>query len=191
MSDPSIPPQPTERDRENAAIRQAIADRQAAEFAEAQALADATLGPGWHPWMRLTPIDSDHHRTGNTQAIATAYRVHRGEQRLSENSTFLSRMPDGQVMRADNYEALFGDLLHEPHPTRRFEVKGKTVAAPRWTLCWSALERYEPKSAEELAALRVARERGKAERQERKWREENPLLAWAEQAKQEEEGKSR
>ncbi len=191
MSEPSTPLQPTEQDRQNAAIRRVIADRQAAEYDEAQALADAALGPGYTPWMRLSLIDSDHHRTRNTTPVATAFKVCRGEQRLSENSVYLRRMPDGQVRRADSYEPLFGELLHEPHPTRRLEIRGELVPAPRWTLVWSALERYQPRTAEELAALRESRERKKAEREAKRWQEENPLWAWAERAKAEDEGKAR
>jgi hypothetical protein len=38
---------------------------------------------------------------------------------------------------------------------------------------------YEPKTGEQLAALRATRERKKAQREEKRWAEENPLLAWA------------
>lgn len=71
---------------------------------------------------------------------------------------FVRRMPDGTVQAATCYEPLFGELLTAPHPTRTFENRGQTVAAPRWSLCWSALELYEPKSAEQLAAAREKRE---------------------------------
>src|SRR5271169_218899 len=104
---------------------------------------------------------------------SVAYKVYRGEQRLSENSVYLRKMPDGTVMKDDNPEPLFGDLLTEPHPTRRLEIKGQMVPAPRYSLVWSALERYEPRSAESLAAARATRERTK----ERKWAEANPLYA--------------
>ncbi len=57
--------------------------------------------------MKLTLIDSDHRQTGNIEPVATVYKVYRGEQRLTENSVFLRRMPDGQVLTADNYEAAF------------------------------------------------------------------------------------
>jgi hypothetical protein len=68
-------------------------------------------------------------------------------------------------------------LLHEPHPTKTLEIRGKLVPAPRWELCWSALEVYKPRSAESLAARRVSRERRREAREERKFAEENPLLA--------------
>src|SRR5262245_58339511 len=110
-------PEPTDHDRRNAEIRQAIAERQATEYTEALNLALGTLGPGWEPWMKLVLLDSDHRRTGDTTPVAVVYKVYRGEERLTENSVFLRRMPDGAVRKAGNYEELFGDLLHEPHPT--------------------------------------------------------------------------
>ncbi len=193
MSDPPAdPPQPSARDLENAAVRAAIAAKAAAEYTEAMKLALGVLGPGWTPWMKLSLIDSDHHRTGNTEPVAVAFKVYRGPEKLSENSAYLRRMPDGQVMRADSYEPLFGDLLREPHPTRGFEHNGQWCPYPRWALCWSALELYSPKSPEELAKLRLSREQRKAKREEKAWAEANPLLVWAEQVGREEaEGRGR
>src|SRR4029077_16293139 len=83
------------------------------------------------------------------------------------------RMPDGQVLKADSYEPLFGDLLHAPHPSRTLEVRGQQVPCPRYNLCWSALELSEPRSAEQLAAARVKREQRAIEKEAR----ENPLFA--------------
>jgi hypothetical protein len=170
-------PEPTDCDRTNAAIRQAIADRQNHEYGEVLKLAMGVLGSGWTPWMKLVLLDSDHRRTGDTNPVAVVYKVYHGEKRKTERSVFLRRMPDGSVRQAGSYEELFGELLYEPHPTKTLEIKGKLVAAPRWELCWSALELYRPRSAEDLAALRVSRERGKAAREDRKFAEENPLLA--------------
>ena len=171
-------PEPSAQDRENARRRAAISARQNAEYAEALKLA-LTLGPDYKPWMKLCLIDSDHRNTGNTEPFATVFKVYRGERRLSENSVDLRRMPDGQVLMADGYEPLFGDLLHEEHPTKRLEIRGQMIPAPKWSLCWASLERYEPLDASQLAALRVSRERGKARREEAKFQRENPLLAWA------------
>ena len=180
-------PQPTSRDRENARIRQEIARRQAEEYAEAEQLALAALGPGWTPWMKLSLLDSDSHNAGNFEPAATVYKVYRGEERLSENAVYLRRMPDGQIRQSREYETLFGEMLHEPHPTRSLEVRGKQVPCPRYSVCWSPLERYEPRTAEELAALRASRERKKAERDEKKWAADHPLLAWAEAVQRAEE----
>jgi hypothetical protein len=164
---------PTPQDIENARLRQHIAARQAEEYAEAQRLALAALGPGWSPWMKLSLLDSDHHRTGNTVPVATAYKVYRGEQRLTENAVYLRQMPDGQIRQAPSYEPLLDDLLHEPHPTRTIEVRGQPVPCPRYSLCWSALDLYEPRSAEQLAASRVKRQQRATE----KGAEANPLFA--------------
>jgi hypothetical protein len=188
-------PKPTPRDHENALLRQEIAARQAAEYAEAEWLAREALGPGWTPWMKLTLIDSDHRRTGDATASATVYKVYRGKARLTKNSLYLRRMPDGQVRQADSYEPLVAELLHEPRPTLTIEVRGRHVPASRYELCWSALERYEPCSAEQLARRRATRQRRRQERQDRQWAEENPLLAWTARASQqdrpEEEGRRR
>ena len=181
---PHSPPQPTDQDRENARIRQEIAKRQAETYSEAQQLALAVLGPGWTPWMKLSLIDSDHRQNGDTEPVATVYKVYRGEDRLTEKSVFLRRMPDGQVVKADSYEPLLCDLLHEKHPTRTVEVQGQQMAVAKYELCWSALELYHPKTAEELAQARTSRERRKEVRQDKHWAEENPLLAWAERANQ-------
>ena len=148
---------PTPQDIENARRRREIAARQAEEYEAAEQLALEALGPGWTPWMKLSLLDSDYHRTGRTEPVATAYKVYRGDERLTENSVYLRRMPDGQVRHADSYEPLFGDLLHEAHPTGTLEVRGQQVPYPRFSLCWSVLERYEPRSAEQLAAAREKR----------------------------------
>ncbi|HEY7330654.1 MAG TPA: hypothetical protein VH592_23645 [Gemmataceae bacterium] len=179
--------QPTDRDRENARIRQEIARRQAEEYAEAERLALAILGPGWKPWMKLSLLDSGYHRTGNTEAAATVYKVYRGEEKLTENAVYLRRMSDGQVRHSCDYEALVAELLREPHPARTIEVRGQQVPCPHYCVCWSPLERYEPRSAEQLAALRASRERNKAEREQKKWAADHPLLAWAESIQAEEE----
>jgi hypothetical protein len=135
--------------------------------------------------MKLSLLDSDYHRTGDTEAVATVYKVYPGAERLTENAVYLRRMLDGQVHHTHDYETLFGELLQEPHPTRTIEVRGQQVPCPRFSICWSALGRYEPRTAEQLAALRVSRERKKAEREEKKWAADHPLLAWAERVREE------
>lgn len=164
---------PTSQEIENARVRRHIADRQAEEYAEAEALALAALGPGWKPWMKLTLIDSDHRATGNTEPVATVYKVHQGPQRLNENSIYLRELPDGQILQADRYEPLFGELLQAPHPTRTLIIRGEPVPCPRYELYWSALELYQPRSAEQLAAARAKRE----QRAIAKEIKENPLFA--------------
>ena len=128
---------PTNRDIENARVRREIAARQGEEYAEAECLAREALGPGWTPWMKLSLIDSDHRRTGNTEPVATAYKVYRGNERLTEHSAYVRRMPDGQVLHGGSCEPLFGELLHEPHPKRTVEVRGQRVSADRYELSGS------------------------------------------------------
>lgn len=164
---------PTPQEIDNARIRQEIAARQAEAYAEAERLALAALGPGWKPWMKLSLLDSDYHKTGKSHPVATVYKVYRGEKRLSENAMYIRRMPDGEIKHADSYEPLFGELLHEAHPTRTIEIKGRHVPCPRYSVGWSALELYEPRSAEELAAARVKRE----QRAIKNEAQENPLFA--------------
>ncbi len=160
---PAKKAEPTEGDRENERRRQAIAERMEAEYVEALKLSLGTLGPGWTPWMKISLIDSDYYQRhdGTPEVRATAYKVYRGEERLTENSVYLMRRSDGTVVKADNYEDLFGDLLKEKHPTRGFTHNGTWIAYDRWTLCWSALEFYHPKSVETLAKLRATREANK------------------------------
>ena len=174
-------PQPTAGDVENAAIRQAIAARQEAEYAQCLKLALGALGPVWTPWMKLILVESDYHRRRDQPFVigATVYKVYRGEYRLTENSRYLIQDADGTVRHAANYEPLFGELLREKHPSYGFERNGKWIAFDRWSVTWSAIELYTPKCAEELAALRVSRERNKVEREARAWAEAHPLLIWA------------
>ena len=59
---------------------------------------------------------------------------------------------------------VFGPLLTEMHPTKTIEVKGQRVQLPRWQMYWSALELYEPRSAEQLAAAQPRVDRHRPER---------------------------
>lgn len=169
---------PTDQDRRNAEMRQQVAAKQNAAYDEAQDLADATLGPGYSPWMKLSLLDSGYHQGGSHEPVAVAFKVYRGELKLSDNSVYLRELPDGTVKQADNYEELFGDLLKEAHPTRTLTLLGgQVVPAPRYSVTWSALERYEPRNAAQLAALRESRERKKAEREQQAYVREYPLFA--------------
>src|SRR5262249_4611797 len=70
-----------------------------------------------------------------------------------------ARLPYGSVREAENYEGLFGELPHEPYPTRTLQFKGQVVPAPRRTLRRSALEVYQPKNAERFQAEQGQRTR--------------------------------
>lgn len=191
MPEPTIQPQPTERDLANASMRQAIAERQNAQYHHAEVLALRLLGPGWAPSMKLSLYQADECRpTGKDDPapvpVAVAYKVSRwltGERQ----DRFVRELPSGELLCCERYENVFEGLLDEKHPTKTLEVRGAKVPTRRYQLYWSALELYEPRSAEQLAELRASRERGKAQREEKKWALENPLLAWAEKANLEEE----
>jgi hypothetical protein len=111
-------------------------------------------------------------------AAATVYTVKNaaGEQRHFT-------VEGSRVVEHASHEVGFGPMLLEPHPTRTIELRGQQVLPHRYSLCWAPYELYHPRTAELLAALRATRERKKAEREEQRSREENPLLAWAEAVK--------
>jgi hypothetical protein len=98
VTDQPSRPEPDEGDHARAAMRQAIAERQNHQYQEAKILALRTLGPGWTPWMKLCLIRSDHRQTGDATPIATVYMVYRGEEKLTENSMSIRRMPDGRLV---------------------------------------------------------------------------------------------
>lgn len=178
-------PVPTALEEQNAATRAAIAERQNATYAECQRLADRALGPGYRPWMKIVLLDGDHRRTGDTTPAAVCYKVYAGDLRLSSNSVYVREMPDGGVQTASNFEPLFGELLDEKHPTKCVEVKGERVPCGRYEVAWAALERYTPRTAVELASLRASRERKAVEREELRFRAQEPLWAWVEEQRRE------
>jgi hypothetical protein len=170
-------------------MREEIAARQRAEYDACLELARRAFGPGWEPSHRHFLQDRDEEdRCRRTRerprAAATVYTVKNaaGEQRHFTVSG------DGKVTECESYQAGFGPMLFEPHPTRTIELGGRTVRPHRYSLCWSGYELYHPKTAEQLASLRAGRERGRAERAAKKWAEDHPLLAWAEKERQAEEG---
>jgi hypothetical protein len=184
--------QPTARDLENAAIRQQIAERQAEAYGQVLLWALAAFGPGWLPSCRHFLVDhAEEARVRYTnerpQVAATVYTV----KRHDGCKRHFTVDAEGTVTECDSYQVGFGDMLLEPHPTHRIEVRGEMVAPHRYSLCWAPIETYHPRSAEQLAALRVSREKGRAEREERKWVDANPLLAWAERQEAEDEERGR
>jgi hypothetical protein len=182
---------PTARDHENARRREAIAARQALEYRQVLAWAQAAFGEGWLPSHRqflvANEAEDQARNTGERPlAAATVYAV---KNAAGDRRHFVVR--DGRPVEVADYQEGFGDLLLEPDPVRTIEVRGEQVHPHRYSLCWAPVELYEPKTAEQLAALRASRERGKAARAAKRWAEENPLLAWAEDARREEEGRGR
>jgi hypothetical protein len=128
-------------------------------------MALGALGPGFKPWQKISVIDSDFRRTGDDTSRAVVYKLYSADERLSENAVYIRQMPDGTVKKAYGYQSLIEELLDEPHPTKTVEYRGRKVPVARYELHWSALELYTPRSAEQLAALRVSREQKKAERE--------------------------
>lgn len=176
-------PAPTEHDRESARIRREIAEKQQAEYDECLALAIRAFGPGWEPSHRHYLIDKDEEErvrySGESpRKAATVYTV---KNAPGERRHFTFDVESGQVVEHASYEAGFGAMLLEPHPTRGFEHSGRLVPVHHYSLCFAPFDLYAPKTAEQLAALRESRERKKAEREDRKWKEQNPLFAWMEQ----------
>src|ERR1700730_14549296 len=110
------------------------------------------------------------------KAAATVYTV-RHEQTGAKRHFVVGE--DGGVKQVADYKEGFGPMLLEPHPTAGFTHNGQFVRTHRYSLCWAPFELYHPKTADQLAGQRATRERNKAERAEKKWQEDNPLLAWA------------
>jgi hypothetical protein len=179
MPEEPLPPIPTDQDRRNAAARAVLADRQTKEYRRVLAWAIGAFGPGWLPsgWHYLIDHDDEDRarRTGERAVpAATVYSVRNCVGRKRHFT-----VEDEKVVEHDGYEAAFGAMLLESHPTRTIEVRGQQVHPHRYSLCWAPIEMYEPRSAEELAVLRLSRERGREEHADRKFHEENPLLALA------------
>jgi hypothetical protein len=186
--EPATSPVPTEQDRRNAAGREAISARQAEAYGRVLALAWELFGEGWLPSGRhylLSKDEEDKARKTGERAIPAADVYTVRHEKTGEKRHFVVR--DGKPVQVASYEDGFGPMLLEPDPVRTIEVRGQKAHPHRYSLCWAPFELYTPKTAEQLAALRVSRERRKAEREERKWQEENPLLAFAERQKAEEE----
>ena len=171
-------PEPTEQDRENAHVRAEIAERQAEAYRQVLAWALGAFGAGWRPSHRhflVTKEEEERVRyTGEPPtASATVYTVRHEETGQARHFT----VEDGRVVEYPSMEAAFGPMLHEPHPTHGFEHAGKWCRIHRHSLCWAPFDLYEPMTADQLAALRVGRERKRAEREDRKWAEREPLWA--------------
>jgi hypothetical protein len=182
-------PQPSDQDRANARLRRQVADRQAQEYAQVLAWAAKAFGPGWLPSHRHDLVDKDEearcrHTGERPRAAATVYTVRQEETGEARHFTVAA---DGAVTECAGYQDSFGPMLREPHPTRGFQHQGQFCHYHRYSLCWVPYELYQPRTAEQLAALRAARGRTKAARAEKEWAAANPLLAWAEKVRQEDE----
>src|ERR1019366_7436789 len=96
-------------------------------------------------------------RTGDKpKAVAMVFTV---RNKAGEKRHFT--VEDGRLRECARYEEGFGEMLNESHPTLRIEVRGEKVAPHRYSLNWAGYELYVPKTAEQLASLRVSREKKK------------------------------
>jgi len=186
-------PPPTARDRENARLRREISARRDEEYDQVQAWAEAAFGPGWQPSHRhfLVSLEEEErvrYSGERAQAAATVYTVRHAETGEPRHFTV---SVEGKVSECDSYQAGFGAMLQEPHPSKGFVHRGKFCHYHRYSLNWAPYEKYQPKSAEELAALRASRERKKAEREEKQWASDYPLLAWSEAVQRQEQAQEK
>jgi len=173
-------PEPTAYDHEIAKIRQDIAAKQGADWVECFKWALGWIGPGFvpsHRHMLIEKAEEERARRegGRARAAATVYTVK--HEKTGDRRHFT--VVDGKVIQHESYEAGFGAMLLEPDLTRTIEVRGQNVHPHRFSLRFAPYELYRPKSPEQLAALRVSRERGKVERAAKKFAEDYPLLAFA------------
>ena len=179
METPDQTARVTEHDRENERVRREIADAQLAAYTEVLKWALGAFGSSWIPSHRHFLVDRDEEaRVRYTDerpiSAATVYTV-KNEEGEARHFT----VENGRVVEHESYEAGFGPMLLEPHPTHGFEHRGQWCRIHRYSLCFAPYDLYTPKAAEQLAALRVERERRKAQREDKKWAEENPLWAQA------------
>lgn len=163
-----------------ARVRREIAERQQAEYDECHGWALAAFGPDWLPSCRHFLLEKDEEekarRTGERpKPAATVYTVRKGKDKRHFT------VANGQITEHADYKDGFGEMLYEPHPTAGFEHQGEWCPYHRFSLCFAPYDLYHPKTAEQLAALRVSREQKRTEREAKAWAEANPLLAFIEQ----------
>lgn len=172
---------PSPLDIENARTRREIADRQRRHYDEVLLLALGAFGPGWLPSGRHFLLEKEEEerarRTGEKARPAKTVFMVRNAEGVKRHFT----VEEGMVVEHVSYEAGFGDMLLEPHPTQGFEYRGQFVRIHRYSLCWACFDLYKPRTAEELAELRVSRLKKKVVRETKIWIEKNPLLAWREE----------
>ena len=189
MNDPADA-QPTARDHQNARVRQLLAERQQQEYDCVMSWAMERFGPGWLPSGRHYLLDraAEEEARGTGERPAAAAMVYTVRNAEGQKRHFTVK--DGLVTECSGYEDGFGTMLREHHPMMTLEVKGQIVHPERYSLCWAPIETYQPRSAGQLAAARVKREKKKAERAEKKYAEERPLFAMIER-QEKEEGRDR
>lgn len=158
-------PEPTQQDIANAQLRQAIADRQRAEYALAESYAVSLFGAGWEPsgrHMLVSHAEAHAARTENRpmKPAATVYTASKGNDRRH----FV--VENGHAREVASYAEGFGPMLLEEDPATAFTWKGETRHLHRYGLYWAGYESgYTPRTAEQLAAARERREQKAVEKE--------------------------
>lgn len=152
-------PQPTDRDRQNYAIRKIIADKFRREWVEALGYAMSLFSPGYEPTGRhslVTHAESERARREGGRAVA-AMSVITAKNAAGDARHFV--VENGTAREVPGWKEAFGPMLTEPDPERTIEVRGESVHPHRYELHWSGFEPgYEPRTPEQLAEAREKRE---------------------------------
>lgn len=185
---PPDPAKPNDRDRANAEMRAALAQKQNELYGVVMAWSTTLFGEGYLPVGRHYLVDKAEEDAARKEDRPPAVEMTVYCVKNDAGRRRYFTVDDGTVKEHLGYQEAFGDRLKELHPTLTFEHRRKALPAMRYSLCWGAIERYDPLSAEALAILRASREKAKAERQAARDREEMPLFTtWLEKLKAEED----
>lgn len=170
---------PTQQDIDNARIRREVAARQQAAYDECLRWAASAFGPGWFPCHRHFLVEHDEEArvryTGERPKVAATVYTVRNDDGESQHFT----VENGAVVPHAGYQEGFGSMLLETHPTRGFVHQGKFHHVHRYSLCFAPYELYDPKTVEQLVALRASRERKREHREDERWTAQYPLFARA------------
>lgn len=174
--------EPSKQDLDNAAFRAEIARKEAEAYGRVVAWAWGKFGPYYLPRCRRYLLDSGEerlHRHGLGPKPLPKATCYTARHRSTGEERHFTVAEDGKVTEYPSYQAAFGAMLLEPHPSERIEVRGEQVAPHRYSLNWAGYEVSEPLPAEELAARRQRRQQKKEEKLDREFAEQAPLFAAA------------
>lgn len=158
-------PQPTAQDVANAALREEVAARFRERFEEARRLVESVLGAGWVPTGRHYLVDHDEEeraRSAGGPGTPAATVITAEKDGVRRHVLVIG----DRLRECASYQDGFGAMLTEPDPTRGFTHDGRWHAVHRYSLYWAGYETgYRPKTAEQLAAAREAREQRAVEKE--------------------------
>ncbi len=166
---------PTPQDLDNSETRRRIAEEFQNRYNQVLRWAMGKFGPGWLPSHRHELIEKEEEdRCRHTgERPKPAYTVYTVKNSIGRQRHFTVDA-EGRVHECASYEEGFGSMLLEPHSTRGFTDKaGVFHHTHRYSLCWADFPLYEPKSADELVAMRERRQEKAVEKEA----EANPLFA--------------